>query len=290
MRNIIFAWCVFFSSPSLAVPMTENEFTDFFMRQAANELQDFQFQIVRPLQLNSKNVNDHELTIFLSNAFFLYNSNPERLRLIVQNQINAIKTQNKVIDSKIDKSIFAVVKSAEYIENIKTQLYQAGLSDNETPLIYEKINDELYAFFVFDTDHGMRFIEKKVLAEIGIDQKAVRSIAIKNLAMHFEAKGVEVRRLEGAGHAKVYSVSLDENYESSILLLKKFWTKDIFDVAGDIVAFVPARNMVIVTGSEEDEGMRIARYLANRGYRELGYAISPNGYKYNAGTWKPYML
>lgn len=290
MRNIIFAWCIFFSSPSLAVQMTENDFTDFFMKQAANELQDVQFQIVRPLQLNSKNMNGYELTVFLNNAFSLYSSNPEHLQFIVKNQINAIKSQNQAINSKIGKSIFAVVKPAEYIANLKTQLYRAGLADKEIPLFYEKINDELYVFFVFDTDKGMRFIEKKVLAEIGVDEKVIRSVAIKNLTTHFEAKGVEVRRLEGAGHAKVYSVSLDENYESSILLLQKFWNKKIFDVTGDIVAFVPARNMVIVTGSEDGEGMRIARYLANRGYRELGYAISPNGYKYEAGTWKPYIL
>jgi hypothetical protein len=65
-------------------------------------------------------------------------------------------------------------------------------------------------------------------------------------------------------------VLLDENYEASILLIDEYWTRKNFDVAGDIVVFVPARNVVMVTGSEDEEGLRIASIVAQNGYDELG--------------------
>lgn len=287
MKRLFAIFGISISTMSFAAQLTEGEFTQYFTKQAAETLKDVQFKIVQPLQVNSKDVNGYELTVFLNNAYAQYASSPDNLRFIVDSHIQSIKSQSQLIASKTGGSILAVVKPADYLESVRKQLAQAGGAGKEISLVYEKINDELYAFFVFDTERGMRMVSKKDLAENKIDEKTIRAVATHNLAMHFEKKGVNIRRLEKIGNAKVYVVSLDENYEASILLLNKYWNKQTFDVTGDIVAFVPARNLVFVTGSMDAEGMRIAGSLANRGFKELGYAISPKGYTYDVGTWKP---
>ncbi|MFC5476370.1 DUF1444 family protein [Paraherbaspirillum soli] len=276
------------TSLAFAASMTEDEFTQQFTRQAKAALKEVQFNIVRPLQINSKDVNGYELTVFLDNAYAQYMSSPAKLQFIIESQINSIKSQRQVLASKAVNSIFAVVKPADYLATVKKQLSQAGLGDKEIPLVFDKINDDLYVFYVFDTESGMRMITKKDLAENRIDEKTIRLVATQNLAAYFEKKGVNIRRLDQAGSAKVYMVSLDENYEASVILLNKYWNKKTFDVSGSLVAFVPARNVVVVTGSGESEGLRIAAYLANTGYKELGYAISPKGFLYEAGSWKSY--
>jgi len=290
MKKIAAIFCIFISSLSFASQMSERDFTQYFTNRASEVLKDVQFRVLRPLQLNSKDVNGYELTVFLDNAYAQYRSGPDNLRSIVDSHIQSIRSQREVLASKTGKSIFAVVKPADYLATVKRQLSQAGLADKEVPLVFDRINDDLYVFYVFDSDNGMRMITKKDLVESKMDEKTIRAVAVQNLTAYFDKKGVNIRRLEKAGSAKVYVVSLDENYEASILLLSKYWNKKTFDVSGEIVAFVPARNMVLVTGSSDVEGMRIAKYLANNAFKEFGYAISPNGYSYEPGSWKPYKL
>jgi uncharacterized protein YtpQ (UPF0354 family) len=162
------------------------------------------------------------------------------------------------------------------------------LADRDVPLVFHKLNDDLYAFYVFDTETGMRMITKKDLPSSQVEERDLDGISARNLAAYFEKKSVRIRRLDNTGAAKIYKVSLDENYEASILLLQQYWNKQTFDVAGDIIVFLPARNVVLVAGSQDAEGMRIAGYLANKGFKELGYAISPHAYSFQNGEWRRY--
>jgi uncharacterized protein YtpQ (UPF0354 family) len=288
MKKIAVVALFLYSTLSLAAHMTETEFTRYFVDRAAVALKDVQFQIVRPLQVKSKAVGGYELTALLSNAYAQYTSSPESLIFIIDSQVQSIKSQRELLRSKTAKSIFAVAKPADYLEVVKRQLTQAGLGDKEIPLVFERMNDELYVFYVFDSDNGMRLITKKDLTEIKVDEAAIRSIATQNLSAYFDRNGLKVRRLEKIGNAKVYVATLDENYEASILLLTKYWNQRTFDVQGQMVAFVPARNMVLVTGTRDAEGMRVAEYLASSAFKEVGYAISPKGFVNEAGSWKVY--
>ncbi|HPT48741.1 MAG TPA: DUF1444 family protein [Accumulibacter sp.] len=288
MKKVAAIFCIFVSSLSFASQMLESDFTQYFTNRASEVLKDVQFRVLRPLQVNSKDVNGYELTIFLDNAYAQYRSVPDNLRSIVDSHIQSIRSQRDLLGAKTAKSIFGVVKPADYLITVRRQLTQAGLGDKELPLVFERVNDELYVFYVFDSDNGIRMITKKDLAEIKVAETTIRSIATQNLSTYFDKKGVTIRPLDKIGNAKVYLVSLDENYEASILLLSKYWNKQTFDVRGQLVAFVPARNMVLVTGAGDSEGMRIAGYLASSAFKEAGYAISPKGFVNEAGSWKVY--
>jgi uncharacterized protein YtpQ (UPF0354 family) len=286
MKTIIAIISILCSSLALAATMSEMEFTQYFTTRAAEEITDTEFRIVRPLQVASKDMNGRELTTFLGNAYAQYSSSPDNLQPVIDSQIRAIKTQGEAFVSKTAESILPVVKPSDYLASIKRQLVQAGLGDKEIPLVYERINDDLCIVYMLDSENSMRAVSRKDMEEMKVNEQEIRAIAIRNMDAYFDKKGLKIQRLENTGHAKIYHVSLDENYEASILLLRKYWNKRNFDVAGRIVVFVPARNMVLVTGSGDEEGVRIAGYLANSVYREFGYAISPRGYVYEAGSWE----
>lgn len=57
------------------------------------------------------------------------------------------------------------------------------------------------------------------------------------------------------------------------------------EIDGEPVVFIPARNVVLIVGSNDSKAIDMASSIAARGYRELGYAISPFGYKYLDGKW-----
>jgi uncharacterized protein YtpQ (UPF0354 family) len=86
----------------------------------------------------------------------------------------------------------------------------------------------------------------------------------------------------------VYGLGLDQTYEASVLLLDDYWRSPGFAVAGEIVAFVPTRDRVLVTGTADAEGLRSAAALAQTWYQDGGYAISPHAYVYRDGRWQRY--
>lgn len=287
LKNLIAVIFAFASSLALSAPMSELKFTGHFVGQASSELDNIKFSIIQPLQVYSKDANGYELNIFLNNAYLQYTSNPKHLKTIIDSHISSVKSQHLSLASQSPSSIFAVIKSADYLTAAKNQLIEANLPDKNIDFVYEKINDDLYCFYVFDSESGMQLITTKDLEERKIDANTIRSTAIHNLTEHFE-NNVNIRRLEHTGNARIFTVSLDESYEASIILLDKYWNKEIFKVEGEIITFVPARNVVIVTGSQDTEGMRIAAHIAESGFNELGYAISQNGYKYESGNWTSY--
>lgn len=288
MKKLLAVLLLCLSFAASAATMSKEEFTRYFVERVEAAVKGLHLRVVQPLQLSGKDAKGIEMTAFLGNAYTQYSANPDALDKIVGDQINAIKAQQDTADTKSTSAIFAIVKPADYIANAKRQLAQAGVKGDELPLVFEKINDDLYAFYAFDTETGMRMLTKKDLADNKLALQDLRAIAVRNMSAYFDKKGVKFRRLENTGGARLYAVSLDDNYEASILFLQKFWNKQNFDVQGEPVAFVPARNLVIVTGSGDADGLRLAGYVAAKGYKELGYAISPRGYVYREGNWRPF--
>jgi len=286
LKKIIVFCLIVVATKVWAAPLNQTDFTRHFLDQAKLTLKDVEFTFVRPLQVNSKNVNGFELTVFLDNSYTQYLSSPDNLKNVIGSHLVSIRTSHELLASGTGKSIFPVIKPADYLATVKKQLQQAGIGNNEVPLVYRKFNDDLYVFYVFDSTNGVRMVTKKDMVEIKVDESAIHQIALKNLAEYFEQKALQVKRLDKIPNAKIYTVTIDQFYEASSLLLSKYWTSQVFDVRGEIVVFVPARNTVVVTGSNDKEGMRIATYLAETGFRELGYAISPKAYRYDNGSWK----
>ena len=283
----IFAVIIFITfSNTYGATLDQNEFTNHFLKQAKATLKDTEFSYVRPLQIYSKNVNGFELNVFLDNSYAQYVSSPNNLQQITNSHLESIKSSQELLANGNGKSIFAVIKSNSYLTAVQKQLQQAGLGDKDIPFVYRKLNDDLLVFYVFDATNGVRMITKKDLSGIGVDEKSIDQIALSNLSKHFENKKPQIKRLGNFENAKIYTVAIDQFYESSSLLIKQYWTSKNFDVQGDIVTFVPSRDLVIVTGSQDKEGLRIAAYLAQKAFNELGYAISPNGYLFENGAWR----
>jgi uncharacterized protein YtpQ (UPF0354 family) len=284
VRRVIAVLVSCIAVTALAAGMSEQAFTDTFVQQARAALTGMEIKVVGPLQLQTKDKDGTEGTLFLTNAYTQYTASPEDLQVIIGNHIAALKISNQAIDPKSKDSIFAVIKPADYVTTVAAQGAKSGV-DREISFVVENLNEDLRVLYVLDTESSMQILTKEGVKKTGVAESALRSIAVKNLGKYFSVKHVQIERLEKAGKGTIYLVSLDQNYEASILLLDDYWNKKTFDVAGDIVAFVPARNVVIVTGSEDKEGLRIASDVAQSGYAELGYSISPHGYRRSESGW-----
>lgn len=78
-------------------------------------------------------------------------------------------------------------------------------------------------------------------------------------------------------------------YGSSLLLLDDYWEKFPVSFRGNLVVFPVSRDMLIVTGSSETEGLAAATSQATEWIKEMPYAISDKPVLRKNGRWVPFL-
>jgi len=164
------------------------------------------------------------------------------------------------------------------------QLKESGYDKNESPFFFEKINDDLYLMYVFDSQDSMRFVSRKDVEKYHI-KESIRDIASKNLEHHYSKIQAEFSEVDTQGNGNIYLFSADDNYEASIITAFDYLKSIKSEINGAPVVFIPARNRAIIVGSKDTIAIALASKIASQGYDELGYSISPYGYVNINGKW-----
>lgn len=265
--------------------MTKNEFTEVFYRVISSQMPETKFSILSDLRLHSKDIDGYELNIFLDNAYDVYVSGQRSIDLIYSDQIKSIKNHRLAISNKDIKSILPVLKPKDYIDTAITQLKETGYSEDKLPFYYEKLNEDIFIMYVFDSTESMSFVSPEAIKKYGISAN-IQNIAMRNLENFYESINANFRQIDTKGTGSVYVFVADENYEASLLLAGKYLNKLTVKLDGDLILFVPARNIALMVGSNDTKGYQLAAKLAARSFSELGYSISPYGYINVNGIWK----
>jgi uncharacterized protein YtpQ (UPF0354 family) len=80
-----------------------------------------------------------------------------------------------------------------------------------------------------------------------------------------------------------------DGLESSLLLAEGFWDELAPSVPGDLVIGVPARDVVIITGSRSQAGLEKARRCVDRVFFARGpHLLVPDLLVWGEGGWEPF--
>lgn len=268
--------------------LSELEFTRHFAERARQALPDTILVEKAPLHLQAKSPKTGEQQIFLGNSYARYSSGIDTLEGVVEARLEAMREAESLLAAQGAETVMAVLKPRSYLETVAQQLRQAGLGDKPMNLLYRELNEDILVFYVFDQPSGVRMITTPDLKTLKLEPEGLHQLALLNLKRYFERKPPSVRRLEPSPGTRLYLFSVDEFYESSLLLLPEFWRQPQgLQLQGEPVVFVPARHLLLVAGAEDAASVGLGSLLAQRGFRELGYGVSPRGYRLSAGQWRP---
>jgi uncharacterized protein YtpQ (UPF0354 family) len=261
-----------------AEPLTPEQFTARYAEAVEAAYTGSTAEVIGDLEVAIATADERSTRSFLDNAYTNYQADPEALDDVLQQYVAAVANMlNPDPGNDLDR-LFPVIKQNAYIAEIETMLSQSEDydSDDPFPLYFEQLNRELVVMYAFDSETGISFASAEDVEAFGIAGPALRARAVENLMNYLPD-------ISSQGSGSLSILTADGNYEASLILVDEIWTRDNFDVAGDIVVFVPARDIVLVTGSEEVEGLAIARELiANR---EWSYFISEQSFVRTGDGW-----
>ena len=222
--------------------------------------------------------DDRTTAVYLDNAYRLYRSDPTALDDVIATYVaSGLESFDARDDALTAANIMPVVKDSQWLADINATARARGA---EAPVEFysEPLAKGLRVFYVIDTPNSIRYVDRNTIEASGIAYKDLRSAATANLRRL-------AADLQGAKADGLAFLRLDGNYDSSLLLLDEYWNTANFDLSGDIVVAIPARDFVVITATDEADGMARLPEIVDRYYAESPYRLTRNYYRRAGNRW-----
>jgi len=236
------------------------------LRQASPGLK---VDIVSATELQITKTNGSHDSVFLGNAYDLYSHDPKSKDEIIQKYV-AVDLESLVnanFSEEIDRTrIVPVVKDKLWLEDFQKEVANRG-GKNVPDAVSEEINSDLIIVYAEDSPNSIRYLFNKDLEKSRIDRNELRALACENLKRMLP-------KIERYGTNGAYMLTVGGDYEASLLLLDSVWTGIQKDVSGDIVVAIPSRDVLLVTGSDDRDGLEKMRQTINKISAQSAYRLT----------------
>ena len=154
------------------------------------------------------------------------------------------------------------------------------LSDDDAPLS-EPFLPGLCLLFAFDRPSEYEIVAGRHVRALGLAPSSLRALAVTNLRRRLP----DIQR---HGDHPAYMLTAGGNLESSLLLLDDLWDQQSMDVPGALVAAVPARDVLLFTGSDSPVGLSALRSSIERVWPDGGHLLTRELFTWRAHSWSPF--
>jgi uncharacterized protein YtpQ (UPF0354 family) len=215
-----------------------------------------------------------ESTTFLDNAWIAYAKDPENRRGLLERHLRVATSLGGEDHEPIARErIVAMIKDAQYM---------TMFGPEHEPMV-EHLCGDLWVVYTEDFPDRMRSLKRSGVREAGIDESELRELAKQNL-----------RRImppaEQHGDGPWYLLTAGGDYTASLLLFDSLWEELANAVAGRLVAVAPARDTLLFTGSDSEEGLAAIRKHASDIMTSGNYLISATMLVRVDGRWDIFNL
>jgi uncharacterized protein YtpQ (UPF0354 family) len=260
--------------------MTKKEFTQQYADSLSKKFPAVVFTILDDSTIDSKS-NEKNIRISVDNAYSEYQSDPDSEQSILNKYISVASTLLAPAE-KIDiNRIVPIIKPVSYLDDMKNMAASMGYK-KDFDGVYEKYNDQLIIAYAEDTKNSIRYLTHKDIKPLSIDPDSLRTIAIRNL-------DALLTNINGKGGNGMYMLTAGGSYEASMILLPDIFSKEKLPVTGNFVVGIPNRDIILITGSNDKEGLTKLKAAVDKSYADQMYPISDCLYKWNGKIFEKFV-
>jgi uncharacterized protein YtpQ (UPF0354 family) len=246
--------------------LNETEFSQEFAKRLIQKVEGLKIHSINGLEIQTEFENSNEYKHFLDNCYSEYLREPKDIEEVLIKYLNSSDSLYKPNETLSINNILPVIKDKRFINSI-IEINP----DFEKNHIYEKYNEELFIFYVEDTETNINYLTQDDFKTLNIEQNELKKIAVKNLSESIE--------IEKHGEDGYYVLLADGNYESSLILLD-IWYKENFEVKGEIVIGIPARDLIFITGTNDIEHLEKLNKTISEIYETGDHLVSAKLFEY----------
>ena len=257
--------------------LTPEEFTQYYVSTLQVSHPELAITVAQDLELNVAREGKSDVTNFLHNAYDVYRQDPSNKETVFKKFSLSFLETLDLQDKKLDPTrIVPILKDRAWIEETRQALATHG--DGTAPeQISEGLNEELVILYAEDTENNIRYLSHSDLADAGIEPWNLRNLACYNLRRLLP-------KIERHSENGTYMLTADGNYEASLPLLDSVWKDPALRVNGEFVFAIPARDLLVITGSKDGEGIARLRKVIYDVFSQNGsYRLTQKLFLYRDG-------
>jgi uncharacterized protein YtpQ (UPF0354 family) len=258
--------------------MTPNEFTHAFADALRKAGPGLKVAVVRDLELKVTSANGRDSTSFLDNAYAMYKQDPNARDDVIQRFVMAGLDTIVTIRDGVDRTrIVPVIKDRPWLEETRRALMSRGAKDVPEH-VYEDFSPDLIILYAEDSPKNIRYLGPKDLELAKIQRSELRALACANLKRLLP-------KIERHGANGLYMITAGGDYEAGLLLLDSIWSGGQMDVKGDVVVAIPTRDLLMVTGSQNPQGLEKMRQMVQEASTGGSYRLTQKLFVYRSGRF-----
>jgi len=190
---------------------------------------------------------------------------------ILDNTREAEELSPKAIESVVPRIYVALPDAGQ--ESIK-------LTAEESP-VERKLLEDILVFYAFDAGTHFEIVSQGDLDKLAVTADELHERAISNL------RNLELK-VEAHQGERVTMLTAGGDYEATLLLLPEIWDSVQAMVEGDIIASVPARDIIYFAGDSNPENLSEMRALTSRMLEEADKPMSRTFLRRSGNGWVKY--
>jgi uncharacterized protein YtpQ (UPF0354 family) len=162
-------------------------------------------------------------------------------------------------------AIVPVVKDKAWIASALAM--NVGDGEKKVELVEESLNEELSVLYAIDTPTNIKYLRPDEVEQLGLDARALRSLAVGNLRQRLP-------RLEIQRGPELAMVVAGGDFEASLLLFDDLWEREAGKIRGELVAAVPARDLLVFADSANANALDRLKDLAKTQCAKGSYPLT----------------
>jgi uncharacterized protein YtpQ (UPF0354 family) len=255
--------------------LSEKEFTSIFRDSLVAASPANEFRIKKDLFITAMR-DSNEIQIYLDNAYTTYKQDPDSIAdVIATYRKSSMEFLNNFEQKPIRiNRIVPVIKDAAYIDEVYLSVLKNDAKAKKPEYVFDQYNEKLIILYGEDRENGISYILKEDFEKTGIKRDSLLPIALRNL-------DTILPKIQRQGDNGLFMLTAGGTYEASIILMKSIWTKEQMPVKGKIVIAVPSRDLLLVTGSENKEGIKKIKDLASETVKNGSYYLIDDLFVWN---------
>lgn len=258
-----------------------------FVQMVLRALEKAGVEKVEPIEAEfALKVGDGNSKIFLSNIYSNYCSVPRNKRFAVLAEFvsgaAAIQSMPAIPSefAAAKASLMPAIRDEAYFSIIRLLQRRDGKNDRGLEILTKPLVGGLVVSLAYDTERNITSINRDQFEKWGVSLEEAFAAAKDNLWERTDPGQV-------AGQNGVYWSQWGDSYDSSRLLLTEMIYR--LSVDGDPVAFVPNRNELWLTGTNNSAGLAGILRDGAESHFDRGHPLSPDLYRLVDGRWEVYV-
>lgn len=218
---------------------------------------------------------------YMGNHYLQYRQFPEHLAQIEQTIIASLSdfAQERTTDSG---QILPIIRSRAWLEELRANIEANQGGSMEESLMLRPLVGDCLLLYALDYEHGMQILLKSHAQSLGLAVQDLPALALDNLRTYAAAREIGYGRAETAA---VFQMTLDETYDSSLLLLFGDMMAGIgHKPQAEYAVAVPSRDCLLFCSAQDGEAVAALRHFVRSRFEEAAYPLSPEIYRYRQGT------